>query len=151
LRLEWRIVRVIVTMPAYKAARTIARTCREIPAGSYDEVLVVDDCSPDETVQVAQSMGLPTKRHEANRGYGGNQKTCYDWALDEGADIVVLLHPDYPYAPQRVPALAEPIRAGRADFPFGSRFAAGGRPMAGGLGGSVGHAVYRSQLDYTGD
>jgi glycosyltransferase involved in cell wall biosynthesis len=120
-------------MPAYKAAKTIEKTYREIPEGSYDEVLVVDDCSPDDTVEVARSLGLKTRRHEQNRGYGGNQKTCYDWALAEGADIVVLLHPDYQYAPHQVPALVEPIRQGPADFTFGSRFAQGGRPMDGGM------------------
>jgi glycosyltransferase involved in cell wall biosynthesis len=120
-------------MPAYKAARTIERTYREIPEGSYDRILVVDDCSPDETVDVARALGLETKRHETNRGYGGNQKTCYDWALEEGADIVVLLHPDYQYAPHRVPDLVEPIAKGRADFTFGSRFADGGDPMKGGM------------------
>lgn len=120
-------------MPAYKASRTLEKTYREIPRGSYDEVLVVDDCSPDDTVDVAAALGLAVRRHDVNRGYGGNQKTCYDWALAEGADIIVLLHPDYQYAPQRVPALVEPIRCGRADFTFGSRFAHGGRPMAGGM------------------
>ncbi len=119
----------IVTMPAYQAARTIEKTYREIPEDSYDKVLVVDDASPDDTVAVAERLGLETRRHSENRGYGGNQKTCYDWALEEGADVVVLLHPDYQYAPQRVPALIEPIIAGRADFTFGSRFADGGKPM----------------------
>ena len=71
---------------------------------------------------MAESLGIPVQRHPENRGYGGNQKTCYDWALERGADAVVLLHPDYQYAPHRVPALLEPIRAGRADFVFGSRF-----------------------------
>jgi glycosyltransferase involved in cell wall biosynthesis len=126
-------LRTIITMPAYKAARTIERTYREIPAGAYDQVLVVDDASTDETVAVAQSLGLPVRRHEQNRGYGGNQKTCYDWALSEGADIVVLLHPDYQYAPHRVPELVEPIRQGRCDFTFGSRFKDGGNPLAGGM------------------
>jgi glycosyltransferase involved in cell wall biosynthesis len=120
-------------MPAYKAAKTIEKTYLEIPEGSYDEVLVVDDCSPDDTVAVARSIGLKTRRHERNRGYGGNQKTCYGWALAEGADVVVLLHPDYQYAPHEVPALVEPILSGRADFTFGSRFAGGGRPMDGGM------------------
>jgi glycosyltransferase involved in cell wall biosynthesis len=120
-------------MPAYKAARTLEKTFRELPLGSYDRVLVVDDHSTDETVAVAKSLGLPVKRHPENRGYGGNQKTCYDWALEEGADVVVLLHPDYQYAPQRVPALVEPIVSGRADFTFGSRFIQGGRPLDGGM------------------
>lgn len=126
-------MRTIITMPAYQAARTIEKTCREIPSGCFDEVLVVDDASPDNTYALAQSLGLPTRRHSENRGYGGNQKTCYDWALERGADIVVLLHPDYQYAPHRVPALVEPIRSGRADFTFGSRFKDGGQPIKGGM------------------
>ncbi|HJS73955.1 MAG TPA: glycosyltransferase family 2 protein [Vicinamibacteria bacterium] len=126
-------MRTIITMPAYKAARTLEKTYREIPPGSFDQVLVVDDASPDDTVAVAHSLGLPVRRHDVNRGYGGNQKTCYDWALSEGADVVVLLHPDYQYAPHRVPALVEPIRAGRCDFAFGSRFKDGGDPRAGGM------------------
>ena len=96
-------------MPAYKAAQTIEKTYREIPEDSYDKVLVVVDASPDDTVAVAESLGLETRRHPNNRGYGGNQKTCYNWALEEGADVVVLLHPDYQYAPQRVPALIGPV------------------------------------------
>ncbi len=120
-------------MPAHKAARTNARTYRDIPKDCYDAVLVVDDASPDNTVEVAQGLGLPTRRHPENRGYGANQKTCYDWALSEGADIVVLLHPDYQYSPECVPALTEPIASGRADFVFGSRFKDGGRPLDGGM------------------
>ncbi len=120
-------------MPAYKAARTLEKTYREIPPGSYDQILIVDDASPDDTVGVARSLGLPVRRHEVNRGYGGNQKTCYDWALSEGADVVVLVHPDYQYAPHRVPALVEPIRAGRCDFAFGSRFKDGADPRDGGM------------------
>lgn len=126
-------MRVIVTMPAYRAAKTIEKTYREIPRDHVDEILVVDDASTDETVRVAESIGLPVRRHAENRGYGGNQKTCYDWALERGADIVVLLHPDYQYAPHRIPALIEPIRAGRADFTLGSRFLDGGRPLEGGM------------------
>lgn len=123
----------MITMPAYKAALTIEKTFRDIPAGSFDKVLVVDDASPDGTAAVARDLGLEVRKHPQNRGYGGNQKTCYDWALSEGADVVVLLHPDYQYAPHRVPALVEPILQGRADFVFGSRFADGGRPMDGGM------------------
>ncbi len=120
-------------MPAYKAARTIERSYREIPDGCYDKVLVVDDQSPDNTVEVAKQLGLPVRVHPKNRGYGGNQKSLYDWALSEDADVIVLLHPDYQYAPDRVPQLIEPILSGRADFTFGSRFANGGKPMEGGM------------------
>jgi len=131
--LNIRALRTIITMPAYKAARTLEKTYREVPKDSYDQILVVDDASPDGTVEVARSLGLAVRRHESNRGYGANQKTCYDWALSEGADIVVLLHPDYQYAPHRVPALIEPIRQGRCDFVFGSRFKDGGDPLGGGM------------------
>lgn len=126
-------MRVIVTMPAYKAATTIEKTYRGIPPDAADEVLVVDDASPDETFTIAESLGLKARRHPENRGYGGNQKTCYDWALEEGADVVVLLHADFQYAPDRVGALVEPILAGRADFAFGSRFVDGGNPREGGM------------------
>jgi glycosyltransferase involved in cell wall biosynthesis len=126
-------LKTVITMPAYRAAKTLERTYRDIPSGCFDEVLVVDDASPDETVSVARAMGLPVKVHPQNRGYGGNQKTCYNWALERKADIVVLLHPDHQYAPQEVPALVEPISAGRADFTFGSRFKDGGKPLKGGM------------------
>ena len=133
-------------MPAYRAARTIEKTYREIPTGCFDEVLVVDDASPDDTCRVTERLGLPTRKHPENRGYGANQKTCYDWALERGADIVVLLHPDYQYAPHRVPALVEPIRSGRADFTFGSRFKDGGQPTKGGIASAP---LYRQSLhDY---
>lgn len=125
--------KVIVCMPAYKAEATLAKTLHALPDGVADEVLVVDDASPDNTVAVARSLGLPTLVHPKNRGYGGNQKTCYDEALRRGADIVVLLHPDFQYDPTAVPALIEPLIVGRADFTFGSRFAAGGNPRAGGM------------------
>jgi glycosyltransferase involved in cell wall biosynthesis len=126
-------MKTIITMPAYRAAKTVEQTYREIPKGCFDEVLVVDDASPDDTVAVVEKMGLPIRTHSQNRGYGGNQKTCYDWAIERGADIVVLLHPDYQYAPHKVPELVEPIRSGRADFTFGSRFKDGGKPMKGGM------------------
>lgn len=125
--------KIIVTMPAYRAGGTLAKTFHDIPPGLADEVIVIDDASPDDTVAIAQSLGLRTIVHERNKGYGGNQKTCYDTALALGADIVVLLHPDYQYDPQTLPQLLEPIVAERADFTFGSRFAAGGRPLEGGM------------------
>lgn len=125
--------RIIVTMPAYHAELTLERTYREIPQGLADEVLVVDDASTDATVEVARQLGLKVYSHPANRGYGGNQKTCYDQALRAGASIVVLLHPDYQYEPKTLTALVEPLVAGRADFTFGSRFAGGGNPLTGGM------------------
>lgn len=125
--------KVVVCMPAYRAALTIAKTLHALPPGCADELLVVDDASPDNTVEVARRLGLPVIVHPVNRGYGGNQKTCYDEALRRGADIVVLLHPDFQYDPASVPALVKPLAEGRADFTFGSRFAAGGNPRAGGM------------------
>ena len=86
--------RVAVILPAYNAAKTLERTCAEIPRDIVDDVILTDDASRDDTVAIATSLGLHTIRHAQNRGYGGNQKTCYRAALDMGADIVVMLHPD---------------------------------------------------------
>src|SRR5579884_2601282 len=135
---EWsesmaKSARVVVTMPAYYAEQTLEKTYREIPVGLADEVIVVDDASTDRTAHVARELGLTVFVHPANRGYGGNQKTCYDQALATGADIVVLLHPDYQYDPKTLTALVAPLIKGRADFTFGSRFANGANPRAGGM------------------
>src|ERR1700722_19571431 len=89
--------RVIAVMPAYNAERTLAATVADIPIGSVDEIILVDDGSKDRTVEIARAMGLTVIVHPRNRGYGGNQKTCYRAALDSGADIVVMIHPDYQY------------------------------------------------------
>lgn len=123
--------RVIVVMPAYNAAKTLERTYRDIPAGVVDQVILVDDVSRDETVEVARRLGLKVVVHVQNKGYGGNQKTCYLQALQEGADVVVMLHPDYQYDSTRIPALIAPILAGQADLVLGSRFL--GDPRAGGM------------------
>ncbi|MGH2514841.1 MAG: glycosyltransferase family 2 protein [Ktedonobacterales bacterium] len=125
--------RIIVTMPAYHAAETLEKTFRDIPDELEAEVLVVDDASNDGTADVAKRLGLKVFVHPANRGYGGNQKTCYDEALRAGASVVVLLHPDYQYDPKTLTALVEPLLAGRADFTFGSRFANGADPRTGGM------------------
>lgn len=124
---------IIVTMPAYYAEQTLEKTYRDIPTGLADKVLVVDDASQDRTVEVARRLGLTVFVHPANRGYGGNQKTCYDEALRAGASIIVLLHPDYQYDPRTLTALVEPLLAGRADFTFGSRFAGRADPRKGGM------------------
>jgi len=126
---------IVITMPAYRAAQTLARTVEDIPEGLASRLILVDDASPDETVEVARSLGLHVKVHPENRGYGGNQKTCYQEALTLDADIVVLLHPDYQYDPKAVPLLIAPILAGYADMTFGSRFAGLGDPRAGGMPG----------------
>lgn len=125
--------KVIVCLPAYRAASTLEKTLRALPPSTADEVLLVDDASPDNTVEIARGLGLPTLVHPQNRGYGGNQKTCYNEALRRGADIVVLLHPDFQYDPVSVPALIQPLIEARADFTFGSRFANGGNPRVGGM------------------
>jgi glycosyltransferase involved in cell wall biosynthesis len=123
--------RLIVVMPAYNAARTLERTYADIPHDIVDQIILVDDVSKDETVDVARQLGLDVIIHQQNLGYGGNQKTCYDAARAAGADIVVMLHPDYQYDATRIPALIEPIVAGRADLMLGSRFL--GDPLAGGM------------------
>ena len=118
--------RVVVVLPAYNAARTLQRTIDDIPPGIADEIVLVDDGSRDDTVAVARSLGLRVVVHPANRGYGGNQKTCYRTALEMGADIVVMLHPDYQYDPTVVPELVAPIASGKADAVFASRVMQGG-------------------------
>jgi glycosyltransferase involved in cell wall biosynthesis len=124
--------RVIVVMPAYHAARTLERTYRDIPNGIVDKIILVDDVSQDETVEIARRLGFKTIVHIQNKGYGGNQKTCYLEALRDGADIVVMLHPDYQYDSTLVPDLIAPIQRGEADMMLGSRFL-GGQVRAGGM------------------
>ncbi|HXV33327.1 MAG TPA: bifunctional glycosyltransferase/class I SAM-dependent methyltransferase [Gaiellaceae bacterium] len=123
----------MIALPAYRAEHTLAKTVADIPPGIADEMIVVDDASTDHTVEVAESLGIRVVVHAENRGYGGNQKTCYLQALAGGADVVVLLHPDYQYDPKAVPLLLAPILAGQADMTFGSRFAGQSDPRAGGM------------------
>jgi glycosyltransferase involved in cell wall biosynthesis len=113
--------KIVVVMPAYNAARTLAQTYREIPLDIVDEVLLVDDNSSDGTVALAREMGLTVFLHEQNLGYGGNQKTCYREALKRGAEIIVMLHPDYQYSPKLVVSLAGMIASGEYDIALGSR------------------------------
>ena len=122
---------IVVVMPAYNAAKTLERTYHDIPKDVVDHVILVDDVSRDETVEIAQRLGLQVEVHRQNRGYGGNQKTCYRLALAAGADIVVMVHPDYQYDPTRIPAVVAPIIAGTADMVLGSRLL--GDPLAGGM------------------
>jgi glycosyltransferase involved in cell wall biosynthesis len=124
--------KIVVVMPAYNAARTIERTYREIPLDLVDEVIVTDDASADETVAVARQLGLRTLVHPTNRGYGGNQKTCYTEALRLGADVTIMLHPDYQYTPKLLPAMIGLITDGPFDVVLGSRVL-GGRALAGGM------------------
>jgi glycosyltransferase involved in cell wall biosynthesis len=113
--------RVIVVMPAYNAAQTLHRTYEAIPHDRVDKIILVDDGSTDQTVSIAKSLNLAVYVHRRNFGYGANQKTCYTEALAEGADIVVMLHPDYQYDPTLLPSLVEPIERGEADVVLGSR------------------------------
>jgi glycosyltransferase involved in cell wall biosynthesis len=116
--------RVAVVMPAYNAAATLSRTVAELDLGVVDEVVLVDDASTDETLALARELGLDAIRHDHNRGYGGNQKTCYGRALELGADIIVMVHPDYQYSPLLVPAMASMIAYGEYDMILGSRILA---------------------------
>jgi glycosyltransferase involved in cell wall biosynthesis len=123
--------KVVVVMPAYNAEQTLRRTVSEVPA-LVDEIIVVDDHSGDGTAELARQLGLHTIVHDQNRGYGGNQKTCYRAALARGAEIVVMVHPDYQYTPKLLPALAHCIASGLFDVALGSRIL-GGRAMQGGM------------------
>ena len=124
--------KIVVVMPAYNAAKTLERTYREVPLDLVDEVVVTDDASCDETVRVARELGLRTLVHERNLGYGGNQKTCYSEALRLGADVVVMLHPDYQYSPRLIAPMISMITDGPYDVVLGSRVL-GGRARAGGM------------------
>jgi glycosyltransferase involved in cell wall biosynthesis len=123
--------RLVIVMPAYNAAMTLERTYADIPHDLVHRIILVDDVSRDETVEIARQLGLDVIIHSQNRGYGGNQKTCYDAALEAGADIVVMLHPDYQYDATRIPALIAPIASNSKDLVLGSRFL--GDPLAGGM------------------
>jgi glycosyltransferase involved in cell wall biosynthesis len=125
--------RVVIVMPAYNAAKTLEDTFRAIPQGYYDNVVVVDDHSRDETTALAQSLNLKAIRHPHNVGYGGNQKTCYMEALRDGADVVVMLHPDGQYDPKIIPEMIQPILDGRAEMVLGSRMMQPGGAKAGGM------------------
>jgi len=125
--------KVVIVMPAYNAARTIGETVRAIPEGYYDEIVVVDDHSGDDTVARARALNLKAIRHPHNVGYGGNQKTCYMEALRDGAAIVVMLHPDGQYDPAIIPEMIRPIREGRADMVLGSRMMVKGAAERGGM------------------
>jgi glycosyltransferase involved in cell wall biosynthesis len=125
--------KVIVVMPAHNAARTLRDTVSGIPAEWVDEIILVDDNSSDNTVELARKLPLHVVWHPHNVGYGGNQKTCYLEALQRDADVVVMLHPDGQYEPSIIPALVEPIVRGEADLVLGSRFLVPGDAIAGGM------------------
>jgi glycosyltransferase involved in cell wall biosynthesis len=113
--------KVVVVMPAYNAERTLKITYEELPREHYDHIILVDDGSSDNTVRLACELGLTVFIHQVNLGYGANQKTCYREALRSGADIIVMVHPDYQYDPTLLPQMLAPIRSGAADLVFGSR------------------------------
>lgn len=123
-----------VIMPAYKAEKTLEQTVAAIPKDCVDEMILVDDASPDKTVEVAKNLGIDVViQHPKNRGYGGNQKTCYQTALSRGADIIVMVHPDYQYDPVFIPELCEAIFKGEADAVFGSRMLVSRNALKGGM------------------
>ncbi len=123
--------RICVVMPAYNAAATLRKTLDEIDRTVVDEIIVVDDASQDGTVEMARGLGLHTLVHPRNRGYGGNQKTCYTASLRTGADVVIMLHPDYQYTPRIIPAMASLICADQFDVVLGSRILSGGARRGG--------------------
>ena len=122
---------VMVVMPAYRAAKTLEVTWQAIPHDVVDHVVLVDDASDDDTAACARELGIPVFLHEANLGYGGNQKTCYRLALERNADIVVMLHPDYQYEPRLVTAMAGMIASGVYDMVIGSRILGRGALIGG--------------------
>jgi len=113
--------KIIAVLPAYNAAKTLAATVADFPAGCVDEILLVDDCSKDDTAQLARDMGLTVIVHEKNTGYGGNQKTCYRYCLERGADVVVMIHPDYQYDSRVIPHAVGMIELGICDVILGNR------------------------------
>jgi glycosyltransferase involved in cell wall biosynthesis len=123
---------VVVIMPAYNAAKTLKQTYDEIYQTFVDEIILVDDNSQDETLKIAKELGIKTIQHKKNRGYGGNQKSCYKEALKSGADIVVMLHPDYQYTPKLVPAIASMIAFEEYDAVLASRML-GNSALKGGM------------------
>lgn len=124
--------KIIVVMPAYNAEKTLEKVYNEIPKDIVDEALLVDDRSQDKTVSKAKEMGITTYVHDFNRGYGANQKTCYKEALNRGADIVIMLHPDYQYSPKLIPAMAGLLTSDMFDITLGSRIL-GGMALKGGM------------------
>lgn len=125
--------KVVIVLPAYNAEKTLEKTIRDIPEGSYSEIILVDDASKDDTFQLANQLGIKAVRHEKNKGYGGNQKTCYKTALLDGADIVVMLHPDYQYDARLVPYMTGLIKDGVCDVMLGNRIRTRREALKGGM------------------
>jgi len=125
--------KTIVVMPAYNAETTLEKTIADIPPGTADEIILVDDCSRDSTVALALKLGLTVIRHEKNLGYGGNQKTCYREALKRGAATVIMVHPDYQYDSSLIPVMTELLRKGHCDVILGNRIRTRREALAGGM------------------
>ena len=125
--------RTVAVMPAYNASRTVAATIGDIPRGVVDEIILVDDCSEDDTVRVARHLGVRVLRHTRNAGYGANQKTCYRAAIEDGADFVVMIHPDYQYDARVTGAAVEILRLGICDVVLGSRIRTAREALDGGM------------------
>lgn len=125
MRPEQHNAKVVVVMPAYNAAKTLHMTYAELPHNMVDLVILVDDGSSDQTVEIARKLGLELFVHNRNYGYGANQKTCYREALKAGADVIVMVHPDYQYDPTLLPEIIKPIQEGTADVVLGSRLLGG--------------------------
>ncbi|SRR3989339_409276 len=125
--------KVIVVLPAYNAAKTLEQTVGDIPRQWVDDIILVDDASKDDTVEIARKLGLKVFVHPKNRGYGGNQKTCYSEALKLNADIIVMVHPDFQYDPKMIPDLIQPLLRGESDAVFGSRMISLKNALAGGM------------------
>ena len=123
--------RIAVVLPAYNAAKTLKQTIDEVPTEIVDDIILTDDCSKDHTAALAREMGLVTIQHQTNRGYGGNQKTCYSVALARGADVVIMLHPDYQYTPRLVTAMASMIAYDEFDYVLASRILGKGALVGG--------------------
>ena len=125
--------KVVVVMPAYNAEKTLESTINDIPDGWVDELVLVDDCSSDQTIAKARELGVHhIIKHDQNLGYGGNQKTCYEKALELDADVIIMLHPDYQYTPKLIPAMTSLIASGLYDVVFGSRILGKGA-LSGGM------------------
>jgi glycosyltransferase involved in cell wall biosynthesis len=124
--------KIVVVMPAYHAEKTLLQTYEDLPHDVVDDVILVDDCSSDQTAEIARSLNITTIIHEQNKGYGGNQKTCYETALKKGADVVVMVHPDYQYEPKLVTAIASLVASGVYDAAIASRIL-GKTALAGGM------------------
>jgi glycosyltransferase involved in cell wall biosynthesis len=132
-RPERTFKKVVCIMPAYNAETTLEKTMASIPPGCVDEFILTDDCSKDKTAEVAERLGITVFRHKMNRGYGANQKTCYDAALDHGADVIVMIHPDYQYDGRITPAVVQLLSTGTCDAILGSRIRTRQETLEGGM------------------